>query len=151
MKPEEMIFELEGPRITRADLRTAAESLGLTFPEEYVEFLLQHNGGVSKLCVSEEPAIRLWRWYSVCRENDPPGLWPLVQYNKILWADTETDSVLAIANSVSDYPVVIKVRGSGKGRIGVWITDADSVDTIKLPFASFIDLTRHLRHSDEFM
>lgn len=50
-----MNFELKNPEISKADLANFEAKSGITLPNDYSAFLLEHNGGRSRECVCVIP------------------------------------------------------------------------------------------------
>jgi hypothetical protein len=146
MKIEEMIFEVRGPVIGDAQLAAAEEALGVPLPADYRGFLLLHNGGWSRLCVCEEPLVRMQLWLSVCDATARP-ICSLVKANQNM-ADDLHGCFIVIGETLWNADVLMKAGGPGSGRIGLWHPDQGTIDEIGLPFSSFQDFVHRLQHSE---
>ena len=153
MKIEEMVFEMPGPRIGQEDIVKVETAIGAALPNDYKRFLLLYNGGISKLCVSADPFVRIREWMSVCEHEDLPRIvWFFAAGKRLI---TDIDKFAQDFLAIGELPfgqllLVTKLIGQDAYRIGIWDLE-EPWRKIELPFSSFTDLVNHFTQTDDFI
>ena len=138
MKLEEMIFDPPGPKIDSSAIQQLEELLQAKLPADYRQFLLLHNGGLSKLMGSDKPYVRIRHWYSVCdkaQEKRPhlTSLWELYQQrSKRHGAD-----FLAIGRDLAGMGILLKLRDDHQHAIFYWDWETEGPNEATVLFKSF--------------
>jgi hypothetical protein len=155
MKIEDMVFEKRGPGISLTDISKVEAAIGATLPQDYRQFLLLYNGGISKLCVSDYPlsSFRIRDWMSICEHKELPGLVSLLAARENIMTDVKEfgRDFLAIGElPFGQFVVVTKLVGQDAHRIGVCDLE-EPWRKVELPFTSFTDLIDHCVQRDDFI
>lgn len=150
MTLNEFIFRERGPDITSSEIKELEVRLNIVLPQDYKDFLLKFNGGLSKLCVSEDPPFRIKTWFCVCKVEKLPRIVSIEKVMDRLSPDLSSD-FLPIGEDVANRVAVMGVSGNRKMRVGIWDPEMPETKAFDLPFASFTDLLNHLQNSNEFV
>jgi hypothetical protein len=143
MQIDEMIFDCRGPAITESAIVRIERELDVRFPQDYREFLLRHNGGLSQLCVSSDRSIGMWDWLSVDAEKE---VYDLLTCNKRLRRDHGTEYLIIALDLAQSY-ILMRVVPPRVGAIGMLEWEVgDTIENLKLAFFSFTDFVAHLHH-----
>jgi hypothetical protein len=151
MNSKDLIFTHPGPKTSITEIDAFERKFGAKLPEDYREFLLLHNGGVSEALESKDPFLSLRHWFSICDEQQerPPII-------NSLWGQYTDRSgeyggdYLGIGFDVAGKDILIKLRGENMYSIHYWNweRDIDDPKCIRLMFKSFTDMFDNLEYSD---
>lgn len=150
MKLEDFEFIERGPAITEADLAAFEARIKAALPEDYKGFLLKYNGGLSKLCVSDDPPLRIENWFSLCTKEKLPRIVSIEKVIERLNPDLGKE-LFPIGEDIANRVVVMKLANPNKFGIGEWDPEEPGLPDIKISFKSFAEMLEHLQHSDEFV
>ena len=150
MKLEEMIFDLSGPKIDSSAVQQLEELLQAELPADYRQFLLLHNGGLSKLMGCDQPYLRIRHWYSACdkAQEKRPGLtslWELYQQrSKRHGAD-----YLAIGRDLAGMGILLKLRDDHQHAIFYWDWENEGPNQATILFRSFTEMITNCEYLSE--
>ncbi len=118
------------------EIQNAEKSLGVKFPDQYIQFLLKYNGGRPEPAGfdiewrTNQPMSEDWRtsmlsWFLSIYNGDETNL---LEYNKISFSGRIPKETIAIADDCGGNLILLGVSGEYKDKIFFWVKDDEVED-----------------------
>ena len=137
-----MLNQIEDPleALSLQAIQNAEKSLGVKFPDQYIQFLLKYNGGRPEPAGfdiewrTNQPMSEDWRtsmlsWFLSIYNGDETNL---LEYNKISFSGRIPKETIAIADDCGGNLILLGVSGEYKDKILFWVKD-DEVEEGGVP------------------
>jgi SMI1 / KNR4 family (SUKH-1) len=115
-----------GPKITESTLASLEKQLGCKLPEDYLGFLLEHNGGYPEkpfFHCEELPVMSMVDWLCAIDDDlakpNPHAHIITMSRAYALWGSIVPSDMLIIGSVDNDDPLMLSIRGGRQGRVFV--------------------------------
>lgn len=128
-----------GVMLTKEQISAFEQALEISLPEDYVNFLLQHNGGYPKedmvfdfedgvLEAKNTTSIR--DFFRIYLQEEKGTYDDLGKICRIMWGEeTMAKNMIAIADDPGGNPIFLCVAGENRGKVYMGNQDYEDADT----------------------
>ncbi|PDY47042.1 SMI1/KNR4 family protein [Bacillus pseudomycoides] len=139
----------ENPKVSLQDIKQFEQECDVTLPKQYVDFLLEYNGGFpqeSSFKISDDEGESLVnKFYGIGDMKSNLG-----KVFEVLEGEIPEDFI-SIANDPAGNEILLGVNGDFQGKVYFWIHDIepeDEMDNMFILADSFVEFFNNLYESE---